>query len=174
MTGRCDAMSELRSLSLILIESYAEAAASNRATVEELRTIAALDQKLAGAFDRWFLAIQDLILSGNACFESLFQYREALSNYWYQIGAPYDPKLDGELIDGFRILVEESAEILADLSTFGKRGRSVVGAEDYERHVILAKGILEDDAVREQAERLMPRLDKLDALAQAHRRATGQ
>jgi hypothetical protein len=168
--GLRDLKMPIPSHSLKVIESYTQNSVAHSGELAVLRRLAALDQGLAKAEDDWFLTLQDSILAASTVFDLQDRLNGTLRNYWYELGATFDPNLEKKLLEGYRQLVKESDELLGDVATLRTRGRLFEGIEVYEEQVRRAREFLVDDALRKQAERQMPTTAKLDALADAHLR----
>lgn len=162
------------SLALKLIESYTVASEESRIELFELRRLAFLDQQSARAQDRLYLSVQDWTLAANAVFDLSAQLSRAQKRLWYELGGPYDASREDWLMDRYRQMVADGEELFDAIASLEAKGRPIEGAEAFGENVRRARVILEDDAIRHEADRLMPPLDKLDALADAHLRSIGE
>jgi hypothetical protein len=154
-----------------LIATYADASREWREGTSRIGRIAELDQELAEAIDNHLLAMQELVISANVLFSLMLKLGDLHRHLWYVAGGPYSPEMERSHVESIRSWNLDSGEILGDLSLLEARGRSVEGAEEYRENVRRAEEILEEAAIREQARRMMPSLDRLDALADAHLRS---
>lgn len=157
-----------------LIASYADASRAWKDGAWRIRRIAELDQEIAGALDGVLLRLQELILEANALFGLHVKMDEMYRNYWYVLNGDFSEIQEQSLIDDYRSWEADSDEILGDIALFESKGRQVEGAEEFRQNTRKAREFLEDQAIREEAERMMPSLEKLDALAEAHLRSIGR
>jgi hypothetical protein len=164
-------MPSFHSPSSSLIETYAEVSQRSRLILIELRRLAALERESARAEDDLYIAIQDWILAANMVFDLTTRLGQMLHRLFYELGEPYDESRESSVIDSYRRIVEASGEALEDIASFAAKGRPIEGAETYRANIAHAREILEEASIREEARRMMPSLDRLDALAEAHIRS---
>jgi hypothetical protein len=155
--------------------SHAAVLRSRRVQIEALRELARSDQesaRLAEAKDLYASSIEQLLNVANEGFAVLTRLDAALRNSWYIENAPYDASEEASVIERYRSWLSDSDEATLGIGYFASEGRRIEGAEEFRENVQKAQAVLEDDAIRKQAKRIMPSREKLEALAKAHLRST--
>jgi hypothetical protein len=165
----------LEELNLQSLVAHAEVLRSRRVEIEALRELANSDQasaRLAEAKDLYATSIEHLLEVANSGFAVLTRLDATLRNSWYSENAPYDASEEASIIEGYRSWLSDSEEATVGIEYFASEDRRLEGAEEFRENVLKARAILEDDAIREQAKRIMPSREKLEALARVHLRST--
>jgi hypothetical protein len=163
-------------LNLRTLVSHSEELRSRRVQIEALRKLANSDQesaRLGEAKDLYFASIEQLLNIANSGFAVLTRLDAALRNSWYSENAPYDASEEASIVEGFRSWLSDSDEAIIGIEYSASEGRQIGGADEFRENVSRARAILEDDAIRKEAKRIMPSREKLEALADAHLRSTG-
>ena len=162
-------MSRIGDLASRLIASHAETLSGWKEEQSRLREVSRPDREPA-AEDRYCLTLRSLIAEANALYTLYDSLLRAYRHHWYDAGGDYTARDEEACLENVRDWESSGADILDEIADLEARGRDLEGIQAFRDNMSRARDLLAEDIARIEASAMMPALDRLDRLADAHLR----